>query len=55
MTNKDQFFGMKSKPETPKIGVGVVIRNSDCVLVGLRKNSHGAGLWSFPGGHMELD
>ncbi len=53
--NKEQFFGMESKPETPKVGVGVVIRNNDnCVLVGLRKNSHGAGLWSFPGGHMEL-
>ena len=50
------FDGMKLKPETPKIGVGVIIRRSwnGKILLGLRKNSHGAGQWSLPGGHMEI-
>lgn len=49
------FWQMWQKPETPKVGVGVVLRNrSGQVLLGLRKGSHGAGEWSLPGGHMEL-
>lgn len=51
----DKFHGMSSKPATPKIGVGVVLRDFDGrILLCLRKGAHGAGLWSFPGGHMEL-
>lgn len=39
----------------PKIGVGVIIYNSENkVLLGQRKNSHGAGDWAFPGGHLEF-
>ncbi len=39
----------------PKIGVGVMIQNNEGkVLFGLRKGSHGAGEWSFPGGHLEF-
>jgi 8-oxo-dGTP diphosphatase len=44
------------KKETPivKAGVGVIIINKENkVLVGKRKGSHGAGLWAFPGGHIE--
>lgn len=37
----------------PKVGVGVMIRRDNKVLLGLRKGSHGAGEWSFPGGHLE--
>lgn len=51
----DEFFAMKDKPETPKVGVGVIIRDKEGrILLLLRKGSHGAGLWSVPGGHMEL-
>lgn len=48
------FHGMKSKPETPKVGVGVILKRGNMILLGLRKCSHGAGQWSLPGGHMEL-
>jgi len=52
MTN---FSNMANKPETPKVGVGVVLRNDDGdILLGLRKGAHGAGEWSLPGGHMAL-
>ncbi len=39
----------------PRVGVGVMIQNDkNEVLLGLRKGSHGAGEWSFPGGHLEI-
>ena len=39
----------------PKVGVGVLIQNEKGeVLLGLRKSSHGAGEWNFPGGHLEF-
>lgn len=37
----------------PSVGVGVIIRNGDQVLLMKRQNSHGAGTWSMPGGHLE--
>ena len=52
------FNQMKNKPETPKVGVGVIIVKKDInvskVLLGKRINSHGAGQWSVPGGHLEI-
>lgn len=60
------FEPMKKKPETPKVGVGVLVAKTSYkqvrgmvipttkLLLGKRKGSHGAGLWSLPGGHMEL-
>lgn len=39
----------------PRVGIGVMIMNEKQeVLLGLRKGSHGAGEWSFPGGHLEF-
>jgi 8-oxo-dGTP diphosphatase len=40
-----------NKPET---GIGVCIIKERKVLLGKRINSHGAGTWSFPGGHLEM-
>jgi len=42
------------KEKRPKIGVGVTLIQNGEVLLGKRKNSHGAGKWAFPGGHLEF-
>ena len=41
--------------ERPKIGVGVIIVKNNNVLMGKRRNAHGDGSWSFPGGHLEFN
>jgi len=44
-----------SNPEDrPKVGVSIVLVKDDQVLMGKRKGSHGAGTYSFPGGHIEF-
>ena len=35
------------------LGVGVIVVRGDDVLFGLRRGAHGAGTWSFPGGHVD--
>lgn len=37
----------------PKVGIGVIIIKDGKSLLGKRKNSHGAGYWAFPGGHLD--
>jgi 8-oxo-dGTP diphosphatase len=37
----------------PYIGVAVIVVRDGRVLLGKRKNAHGAGTWQFPGGHLE--
>jgi 8-oxo-dGTP diphosphatase len=37
------------------VGVLVIIKYQNNVLLGKRKGSHGEGEWSFPGGHLELN
>jgi 8-oxo-dGTP diphosphatase len=39
----------------PLIGVAVIVMKDDRVLLGKRKNSHGADTWAFPGGHLEFN
>ncbi|MBW2999297.1 NUDIX domain-containing protein [Candidatus Woesearchaeota archaeon] len=41
--------------ERPKIGIGVIVIKDNKVLMGKRKNAHGEGSWSFPGGHLEFN
>ncbi len=38
----------------PRIGIGVFVFRNHKFLMGCRKNSHGDGSWSVPGGHMEF-
>ncbi len=38
----------------PRIGVGIVIRRGDEILLQLRNGLHGGGTWSTPGGHLDL-
>ncbi len=39
--------------DRPKVGVGVMIWKDGKVLIGKRKNAHGAGEYAWPGGHLE--
>lgn len=38
----------------PSVGVGVFIVRNSKLLLGKRKNAHGDGTWSLPGGHLEF-
>lgn len=37
----------------PHVGIGVMILKEGKILLGKRKGTHGAGEYSFPGGHLE--
>ena len=39
----------------PNLGVGVIIVKDGKVLLGKRRNAHGAGCWCLPGGHLEFN
>ena len=34
----------------PAVGIGIMLRRRNEVLLGLRRGSHGAGTWGWPGG-----
>jgi len=38
----------------PGVGVLVILKCNNSILLGKRKGSHGDGEWSFPGGHLEF-
>lgn len=37
-----------------RIGIGVFVFKDGKFLIGLRRNAHGDGTWSIPGGHLEF-
>jgi 8-oxo-dGTP diphosphatase len=39
----------------PGVGVLVILKCNNNILLGKRKGSHGEGEWSFPGGHLEMN
>lgn len=45
--------GMSNQPQ-PRVGVGVMIRRGDLLLLQRRTNVHAAGTWSTPGGHLDF-
>jgi len=38
-----------------RVGIGAIIVRDGKVLMLKRKGSHGEGMWSFPGGHLEFN
>jgi 8-oxo-dGTP diphosphatase len=44
---------MLTMPQRPLVGVGVIIKKDDQILLMKRQNSHGHGTWCVPGGHLE--
>lgn len=40
--------------DIPRVGVGVIIKKENKVLLGERKGAHGESTWGFPGGHLEF-
>ena len=38
----------------PQIGIAAIVLKKGRVLMHQRKNAHGDGTWSFPGGHLEF-
>ncbi|MEK6935174.1 MAG: NUDIX domain-containing protein [Nanoarchaeota archaeon] len=40
--------------ERPGVGLSAIVIKDNKILMGKRKNSHGAGTLAFPGGHLEI-
>ena len=38
---------------SPRVGVGIIIRRADEILLIRRNGVHGSGTWSTPGGHLD--
>jgi len=37
----------------PKVGISVILRDRDYILLGRRIGGHANGMWGCPGGHLE--
>lgn len=46
---------MDEPPRRPAVGLAAIIVRDGKVLLGKRRGSHSAGVWSTPGGHLEWD
>lgn len=49
----DLINRIETTMHNPQIGVGILITRKDQILLIQRKNAHGAGSWSTPGGHLD--
>lgn len=38
----------------PRVGIGIIVKNGDTILLGERLRGHGAGVYQIPGGHLEF-
>ena len=45
---------MSTNFSAPRVGVGVLLTKDQQVLLLRRRNTHGAGTWSTPGGHLDF-
>lgn len=45
---------MRFMYDVPRVGVAVIVRRDDKILMGKRKGSHAEGSWAFPGGKLDL-
>ena len=55
LSRKDQTMNnTSSNPQGVIVGIAVFIKTTNGVPLMLRQGSHGAGLWSLPGGKMEF-
>ncbi|MFA6066162.1 MAG: NUDIX hydrolase [Candidatus Babeliaceae bacterium] len=43
-----------TRQKFPRVGVGVLVIQDNKLLLAKRKNAHGVGTWSPPGGHLEF-
>ena len=41
-------------PERPKVGIGIIVKKGNKIILQKRKGAHGEGMWSLPGGHLEF-
>lgn len=51
LTLREQLAALKCRP---RVGVGVAVQTPQGYVLLKRANAHGAGTWSFPGGHLEF-